>query len=96
MITSLPARYELVTGSGANTIKLNIYNNKERLDNNNIKFVKIANYLMKNIPILDNFMPNYEVDHIYIGNEIQPYYRFFYNFQNTINLNIFTNTRRIL
>lgn len=82
MITSLPARYELVTGSGANTIKLNIYNNKERLDNNNIKFVKIANYLMKNIPILDNFMPDYEVDPIYIGNEIQYYHRFFYNFRN--------------
>ena len=82
MITSLPARYELVTGSGANTIKLNIYNNKERLDNNNIKFVKIANYLMKNIPVLDNFMPDYEVDPIYINNEIQLYYRFFYNFQN--------------
>ena len=82
MITTLPARYELVTGSGANTVKLNIYNNKERLDNNNIKFVKIANYLMKNIPVLDNFMPDYEVDHIYINNEIQLYYRFFYNFQN--------------
>ncbi len=82
MITSIPARYELVTGSGANTIKLNIYNNKERLDNNNIKFVKIANYLMKNIPILDNFMPAYEKDPIYINNEIQYYYRFFYNFQN--------------
>ena len=82
MITSIPARYELVTGSGANTIKINIYNNKERLDNNNIKFVKIANYLMKNIPILDNFMPAYEKDPIYINNEIQYYYRFFYNFQN--------------
>ncbi len=82
MITSFPARYELVTGSGANTIKLNIYNNKERLDNNNIKFVKIANYLMKNIPILDNFMPDYNEDPIYINNEIQYYYRFFYNFQN--------------
>lgn len=82
MITSLPARYELVTGSGANTIKLNIYNNKERLDNNNIKFVIIANYLMKNIPFLDNFMPDYEQDAIYISNEIQYYYRFFYNFQN--------------
>jgi len=82
MITSFPARYELVTGSGANTIKINIYNNKERLDNNNIKFVKIANYLMKNIPILDNFMPDYEQDPIYINSEIQYYYRFFYNFQN--------------
>ena len=82
MITSIPARYELVTGSGANRIRINIYNNKERLDNNNIKFVKIANYLMKNIPILDNFMPTYEKDFIYINNEIQYYYRFFYNFQN--------------
>ena len=82
MITSIPARYELVTGSGANTIKLNIYNNKERLDNNNIKFVKIANYLIKNIPLLDNFMPDYEQDPIYINNELQYYYRFFYNFQN--------------
>jgi len=82
MITSIPARYELVTGSGANTIRLNIYNNKERLDNNNIKFVKIANYLIKNIPLLDNFMPDYEQDPIYINNELQYYYRFFYNFQN--------------
>ena len=80
MITSIPMRYELVAGSGTTVTNLNVYKNKERLDNNNLGFVKIANYLMKNIQKMEAFMPSYEKMQIYIDNELKDYIKYYYRF----------------
>lgn len=80
MVTSIPMRYELVAGSGTAVTNLNVYKNKERLDNNNLGFVKIANYLMKNIQKMEAFMPSYEKMQIYIDNELKDYIKYYYRF----------------
>ncbi len=82
MITSIPARYELVSGNGTRITKINMYNTKERLDGGNIYFVKISNYLMKNIPVLEDFIPEFDLNRVYVNDEIKDYKNYYYNFNN--------------
>jgi len=82
MITSIPSRYELVSGNGTRITKINMYNTKERLDGGNIYFVKISNYLMKNIPVLEDFIPEFDLNRVYVNDEIKDYKNYYYNFNN--------------